>query len=281
MKDTAILTAIEQEERNETSGFAPFVSTEITQLPSRTTTKDFIANEVPVCISYNGLSHVVMMASAENIEEFAIGFTLSEKIVPDISHIYDVEVQQSCDSGLVAEVEISPRCFAGLKDKRRTSLGRTGCGICGTERLDQVYLKLEPLPNDFKIAWKHFATGLAELDKQLSIGSRTGCTHSMVAVSTDGNVLGKMEDIGRHVALDKLLGLRAKKGWGGCAIFMSSRASFEMVQKAVACGVEVLCAVSAPTLKAMELAQQSNLTLCAFCRDAKANIYTHPERILC
>lgn len=281
MKDADNWTDANQEGGDGTFGLAPFVSETITQLPSGTTTRDFIATEVPICISYNGISHVVMMASAEHIEEFAIGFTLSERIVPDISHIYDIVVQQSCDNGLIAEVEISPRYFAHLKEKRRSSLGRTGCGICGTERLDQVYLKLEPLKKNFKIAWRHIVNGLAELDKQLAIGCRTGCTHSMVAVAPDGTILGKEEDIGRHVALDKLLGLRAKRGWGGCAILMSSRASFEMVQKAVACGVEVLCAVSAPTLKAIELARQSNLTLCAFCRNDKANVYSCPERILC
>ena len=105
----------------------------------------------------------------------------------------------------------------------------------------------------------------------------TGCTHAAVWVNPDGTLAGGVEDVGRHVALDKLLGLRALNGWKEGALFVSSRASFEMVQKAAMCGVEILFAVSAPTALAVDLAKRSGLTLSAFCRPGRGTVYTSCE----
>ena len=112
------------------------------------------------------------------------------------------------------------------------------------------------------------------------LGGITGCTHAAVWVRPDGSFAGGAEDVGRHVALDKLLGLRARRGWRDGALVISSRASYEMVQKAAMCGVEIIFAVSAPTALAVELARECGITLAAFCRRSRANVYSHPERLI-
>ena len=121
---------------------------------------------------------------------------------------------------------------------------------------------------------------MAYLEKVEELGQLTGCTHAAVWVHPDGTLAGGAEDVGRHVALDKLLGMRAKNHWENGALFVSSRASYEMVQKATTCGVEIMFAVSAPTALAVRLAKESGMTLSAFCRRQKANVYAHPERLL-
>lgn len=248
--------------------------------PSGETVDDAIADEVPISITYNGISHVVMMASPELLEEFAVGFSLSERIIPDISHIYDIQVKEGCGNGLVVEMEISPRCFFKLKEHRRSMVGRTGCGICGVESLKDVELKPEPLEHTYQFDMNFYQPAMMYFEQVQKVGQVTGSTHAMLAFTPDGEFLGGTEDVGRHVALDKLIGMRAMKKWGPTVVFLSSRASYEMVQKAAVTGIEILFAISAPTNRALRLAKKCDLTLCAFCRDNRANIYNAPERLL-
>lgn len=251
----------------------------IIRWPSGKTVDEHVAEEVPVSLVYNGISHVVMMTSPNMFEEFALGFSLSEKIIPDISHVYDISVSNGCSNGYIVNLEISPRCFFKLKEHRRSMVGRTGCGICGVESLEAVALETSKLPHTTHFDMAHYEEALKKFRDVQRIGSKTGSTHAMMAFDEEGKFLGGAEDIGRHVAMDKLLGLRAKKGWGRCTFFMSSRASYEMVQKAAVCGVEILFAVSAPTHRALTLAQESDVTLAAFCREGRANIYCGAERL--
>ena len=181
--------------------------------PSGETVDDAIADEVPISITYNGISHVVMMASPELLEEFAVGFSLSERIIPDISHIYDIQVKEGCGNGLVVEMEISPRCFFKLKEHRRSMVGRTGCGICGVESLKEHTYQFDM--NFYQPAMKYF-------EQVQKVGQVTGSTHAMLAFTPDGEFLGGTEDVGRHVALDKLIGMRAMKKWGPTVVFLSS-----------------------------------------------------------
>ena len=155
-----------------------------------------------------------------------------------------------------------------------------GCGICGTESLEGVMRPLNALPFTQRFDLKHYGAGLAGIAQTEELRSLTGGTHAAVWLRHDGTVAFGREDVGRHVALDKLLGCRARTKEHDGALFVSSRASYEMVQKAAACGVEILFAVSAPTALAVEVAQRCNLTLAAFCRDKRANIYTHPQRLI-
>ena len=254
-------------------------SVEIMRYPSRECVEDIIAEECPAALVYNGISHAVMMISPSMHEEFALGFSLSEGIVKDPSEIYGIDVVPGC-RGHEIHIEISSRAFMALKEHRRSMVGRTGCGLCGTESLKGVTRDLPALPNTQVFSMHAYERARRYLEEVEELGRLTGCMHAAVWVSPQGEFLGGAEDVGRHVALDKLLGLRAQHHWDQGALFVSSRASYEMVQKAVATGIEVMFAVSAPTAMAVEMAERSNLTLCAFSRYGRTNVYTHPERLL-
>lgn len=241
--------------------------------------EDWVAEEIPVALTYNGISHAVMMCTPLMLEEFAVGFTLAERIVPTLSDIYGVEIKDGCRGGKVADITIASEHFWHLKERRRSMTGRTGCGICGVEDLDSAVRIPDTVAHTQIFDMRHFNKGLEYLSHIEMLGNLTGCTHAAVWVNPDGTSAGGAEDVGRHVALDKLLGLRAMSGWTDGALFVSSRASYEMVQKAAACSVEILFAVSAPTALAIDVANQCGVTLAAFCRTNRANIYTHPERL--
>lgn len=260
-----------------TEGFRRVEARSLSKLSKPAT--DCVAVEVPVALVYNGISHAVMMATPFDLEAFAVGFTLAEGICRSVNEIFDIEVRDACH-GKEVSLTISSEAFWHLKDRRRTMTGRTGCGLCGTERLDAAIRPVPTVPNTQKFNLQHYERGLFYLEEVEELGELTGCTHAAVWVRPDGTLAGGVEDIGRHVALDKLLGLRALRGWTEGALFVSSRASYEMVQKAACCGVEILFAVSAPTALAVDLAKRSGLTLCAFCRPGRGTVYAYPERLI-
>ncbi|QXA92984.1 formate dehydrogenase accessory sulfurtransferase FdhD [Citrobacter braakii] len=242
---------------------------------------DEVAEEVPVALVYNGISHVVMMASPKDLEHFAMGFSLSEGIIESSQDIYGMDVVPSCN-GLEVQVELSSRRFMGLKEHRRALAGRTGCGVCGVEQLNDIGKPVQPLPFTQTFNLAHLDNALRHLPDFQPVGQLTGCTHAAAWVQPSGHLAGGHEDVGRHVALDKLLGRRAIEGetWQQGAVLVSSRASYEMVQKSAMCGVEILFAVSAATTLAVEVAERCNLTLVGFCKPGRATIYTHPERLI-
>ncbi|WP_433977467.1 formate dehydrogenase accessory sulfurtransferase FdhD [Erwinia sp. E_sp_B01_9] len=241
---------------------------------------DWLAEEVPVALVYNGISHVVMMATPKDLEAFALGFSLSEGIIRSPADIYGIDIQPSC-GGIEVQVELSSRRFMGLKAQRRAMAGRTGCGVCGVEQLEEIGKPIQPLPftQTFEIA--RLDEALSQLKSYQPVGQLTGCTHAAAWIQPDGNLAGGCEDVGRHVALDKLLGQRCQQAdWQNGAVLVSSRASYEMVQKSAMCGVEILFAVSAATRLAVDVAQRSNLTLVGFSKPGRATVYTHPERLI-
>ena len=242
---------------------------------------DEVAEEVPVALVYNGISHVVMMASPKDLEHFAVGFSLSEGIIDNPREIYGMDVVPSCN-GLEVQIELSSRRFMGLKERRRALAGRTGCGVCGVEQLNDIGKPVRPLPFTQTFNLARLDQALRHLKDFQPVGQLTGCTHAAAWVMPSGELAGGHEDVGRHVALDKLLGRRAAQGesWLPGAALVSSRASYEMVQKSAMCGVEILFAVSAATTLAVEVAERCNLTLVGFCKPGKATIYTHPQRLI-
>lgn len=244
-------------------------------------TPDFLAEEVPVALVYNGISHVVMMASPKDLELFAIGFSLSEGIIAHPQEIYGMDVVQACN-GLEVQIELSSRRFMGLKERRRALAGRTGCGVCGVEQLNDIGKPVAPLPFTQTFNLGNLEKALEHLNDVQPIGQLSGCTHAAAWLLPSGEIVGGHEDVGRHVALDKLLGRRAREDavWQQGAALVSSRASYEMVQKAAMCGVEILFAVSAATTLAVEVAERCNLTLVGFCKPGRATIYTHPQRLI-
>lgn len=241
--------------------------------------KETLAREVPVALVYNGISHTVMMCSPHQLTDFAIGFSLAEGIIQHPSEIYSLEVQEKAQ-GIEVHIELSSRRFMQLKQHRRSLAGRTGCGICGTEQLNQVYKNLPKLDRTLQVELRLFDSCLQQLEQAQQLGQQTGATHACGFFDPQGKLLAIREDVGRHVALDKLLGWHAQHQQPKGFILTTSRASYEMVQKTVSCHIEMLVAISAVTDLAVQMAQQSNLTLVGFTRPKRATIYCGKVRLV-
>jgi FdhD protein len=248
-------------------------------MTERTTAQ--LAAEVPIALEYNGVSHAVMLATPCDLDDFALGFSLSEGLIENAAELYNVEVQAGPD-GITLALDVASAAFARLKQRRRTLAGRTGCGICGTESLGQV---LRPLPalgaRGPRIDGAALARAGAELPPLQRLQQRTGATHAAAWCTAEGHVLHAREDVGRHNALDKLIGVLARERVDTAAgfVLITSRASVEMVQKSATAGVAVLAAVSAPTSLAVRVAQECGQTLVGFARGAAFSVYTHERRI--
>lgn len=231
--------------------------------------EDRVAEECPVALVFNGISHAVMMASPADLEEFATGFALSEGIVASPSEIHDLEIQIYPD-GVEVSMQVAQPAFLALKDKRRTLTGRTGCGVCGTESLSLLDLTPESvLPASRLPGHAELQRALAELPEYQPLTRLTGCAHAAAWCSPQGAILRAFEDVGRHNALDKLLGWLALEKLAPAAgfVLMTSRASYELIRKLARRGVPVLATISAPTALAIRLAHASGITLLSFCRD--------------
>ncbi|MBF0750601.1 MULTISPECIES: formate dehydrogenase accessory sulfurtransferase FdhD [unclassified Pasteurella] len=243
------------------------------------TKNDFLAVEIPVSLVYNGISHAVMMCSPQDLEDFALGFSLTEGIIDSPLDIYGIDVIEVCN-GIEVQIELSSRQFMALKEHRRNLTGRTGCGICGAEQLNQVYKNFPKLDRTFQFDVSLLDNCLAILQENQQLGKQTGATHACAFFDLQGNLLAIREDVGRHVALDKLIGWYVSAGKPSGMILTSSRASYEMVQKVIACGVEMLVAISAATDLAVNMAKRHHLTLVGFARTGKGNIYNGEERLI-
>jgi FdhD protein len=243
---------------------------------------DAIAEEVPIALEYNGISHAVMFATPMDLEDFARGFTLSESIVLSPSEIYGIDVETASAQGIRVAIEIANERFALLKDRRRALTGRTGCGLCGTESLEHAVRELRGLPDGLTVRTHDITAALVELQARQTLMQATGAVHAAGWMDQDGNLTVVREDVGRHNALDKLLGalLTAGTDLGQGAALITSRASFEMVQKAVTMGIPVLAAVSAPTALAVRMARGANLTLLGFVRAEHYSCYSAPMRLV-
>ncbi|MGL5452933.1 MAG: formate dehydrogenase accessory sulfurtransferase FdhD [Aeromonas sp.] len=238
-----------------------------------------LACETPVALVYNGVAHSVMMCSAADLEDFAIGFSLSEGIIDSYLDIHDIEQIDGCQ-GIELHITLANRCIYRLKEKRRTLAGRTGCGICGSESLEQVVRSQPRLPDTQRLAVKLIDQVLDALRPLQVLSQQTGATHAAIHIDLQGNILAIREDVGRHIALDKLVGHLCRSGRCDGAILVTSRASFEMVQKCASAGVEILLAISAATELAVDRAEHTGLTLVGFCRPGRAEIYAGRQRIL-
>lgn len=241
---------------------------------------DCVADEVPVALEYNGISHAVMLASPADFEDFATGFSLTEGIVSGVRDIHEIQIERS-DKGYTVKLTVSPRCFFRLKERRRSLTGRTGCGLCGAESLDQVYQIPPPVNAHSRFSPELLQRGFEALKSSQHLMQRTGATHAAAWIDATGRVDLIREDVGRHNALDKLIGALAvsQTAADGGAVLVTSRASYEMVLKTAAAGIGLLAAISAPTSLAIELAALSGLTLAGFVRDRRMLVYTHPERL--
>lgn len=245
--------------------------------PSR---DEALAEEAAVALVFNGIAHTVMMATPTDLEDFALGFTLTEGLLQSPAELYGVEVVPT-DAGIELQLEVSAACERRLKERRRTQAGRSGCGLCGAESLNQVRRSLPPVAA-VQVRAEAVARAEAELAGRQTLQQATGATHAAAWVDLQGQLLELREDIGRHNALDKLVGSLVRQGAAVTQgfVLVTSRASFEMVQKAVVLGTGLLAAVSAPTLLAVDCAREANLCVLGFVRPGKFTAYTFAERLL-
>jgi len=243
--------------------------------------QDWVAEEVPVALEFNGISHAVMLATPLDLEDFALGFSLSEGILDHAHELYAVETGES-ELGITVRLQVSSAAFARLKQRRRTIAGRTGCGLCGTESLAHVSRELPVLADPAgPLERQAIARAMLQVQSLQTLQQATGAVHAAAWCSADGEVQWLREDVGRHNALDKLIGALANNDVdaSGGFIAVTSRASFEMVQKTAMAGVPLLAAVSAPTSFAVATAERARLTLVGFARKDDLAVYSHPGRL--
>lgn len=243
--------------------------------------EDELAEEVPVALEYNGVSHAVMMATPRDLEDFALGFSLSEGIVGSALEFYGAEVEHGA-GGITVRIDIASAAFARLKDRRRNMSGRTGCGLCGVDSLEQVLRPLPWLAPSRALSARAIRQALAAVKAHQPVNRITGATHAALWCDRNGDPVAAFEDVGRHNALDKLIGSRALAclDAGDGFALITSRASVEMVQKAATAGISALVAISAPTALAARTAQQCGMTLVAFARGDDFVAYAHGVNIV-
>ena len=244
------------------------------------TVDDRVAAEVPVALTYNRQSHVVMMATPADLEDFALGFSLTEGIIGKRDDLLSTRVIPR-EGGVEVAMTITESWFDRLSTQRRNLTGRTGCGLCGAERIEQVLRYPEPVGDTVRISHEAVQNALTDMQAHQPLQAITGATHGAAWCDLDGNILELREDVGRHNALDKLIGLLARNGFDAKTgfVLVSSRASYEMVYKAAVVGMELIVAVSAPTTLAIEFAERSGVTLVGFARPGRHNVYTFEQRI--
>lgn len=241
---------------------------------------DNIAEEVPVSLVYNGEPHVVMLTSPADLEDFALGFSITENIISKPSDLLSVRVYYHTN-GIEVRLQIPEQYFLCITDKGRNLTGRTGCGLCGASTLKQAIRQPKPVSGDMIFSASEMNSALTEMRKQQKINQLTGAVHAAAWVLPGQGVQYVREDVGRHNALDKLIGLllRIGKDPADGFIVVTSRASYEMVQKTASVGVSLLAAISAPTGLAIRLADEAKVTLVGFARDEQHVVYTHPRRL--
>jgi FdhD protein len=241
--------------------------------------EDSIAEETPVALVYNGMPYVVMMATPGDLEDFVLGFSLSEGIIGDSREFHGVRLRAHRD-GVEADISIAQARFVALDKKRRNLTGRIGCGLCGAQTLAQAIRRPSPVPRTLRFAPESLERALAELPARQRLNAETGAVHAAAWLSASGAIALVREDVGRHNALDKLIGAMVAQDlrFGTGIALLTSRASYEMIQKAATVGIQAVCAISAPTSLAVRLAEECGVTLVAFARAGRHTVYAHEER---
>jgi FdhD protein len=239
-----------------------------------------LPQEVPVAFTYNGGSHAVMMASPCDLEDFAVGFSLTEGIITDVGQIETLDVVAAQD-GIELRLWIEKPQDEALRERRRRLAGPTGCGLCGVESLAEALRPLRPIESTGAVPVTSIRAALEEIATHQKLNQQTHAVHA-AAFCRPGYGMILREDIGRHNALDKLAGALARESLLATEGFLvlSSRVSIEMVQKAAVMGVPIIVAVSAPTALAVRACQIAGLTLIAIARSDGFELFTHPDRII-
>lgn len=233
-----------------------------------------VAVEAPVNIVYGNLPYAVMMATPSDIEDFVAGFSLTEGIVRRVDEIRSIAVTPQQD-GIVAAVELAPGRFREHLARRRNLSGRTSCGLCGVEGLADLPMAEARAAAATPISPAAIGAALSALERQQPLHRLTRSVHAAAWCDRSGAILAAREDVGRHNALDKLIGARLRAGHDASDgfVLVTSRASFEMVEKAAIFGAGTLVSISAPTSLAVERADALGLTLACIARADSATVF--------
>jgi len=240
-----------------------------------------VAEEVPVALVYNGIPHVVMMATPADLEDFALGFSLTEELINTPTEFEALEVARY-GQGIEIQIRVPSAREQVIVERTRRLTGRTGCGICGADSVNAVLREVHPVPPGAPIGSAALHRAVEALAAGQTLNRVAGAVHAAGWADREGHLQLLREDVGRHNALDKLIGALARSGTDPALGFVvvTSRASFEMVQKTTVLGAPLLAAISGATGLAVRVAEQSGLTLVGFVRPDRHTVYTHPERLI-
>jgi len=238
---------------------------------------DHIAEETPVAVLYNGSSFAVMLASPGDLEDFALGFALSEGIVEHPDEYRLLDCQSSAD-GIALHGHIPQTRYDRLDERRRSLSGRSGCGLCGLESLQAALPALPAVQSGRRFDSAEIHNGFAALNARQPLNQLSGGIHAAALLHPDG--ISVREDIGRHNAVDKVIGACAHTGFAEAILLVTSRASYEIVHKAARVGIPIVAAISAPTTLAIQLAEQTDISLVAFARGEAMTVYAGQKRLL-
>ena len=239
-----------------------------------------VAEETPVALSYNRLTHAVMMATPADLEDFAVGFSRTEGIVCAAGQIEELELI-SIETGIECRMWINPALLDRLEQRRRSLAGPTGCGLCGLESLAEAVRQPPHVPDGFSIDAADIQAAMAAMPGRQLLNADTRAVHAAGFWTLEAGLVALREDVGRHNALDKLAGALARGDISGNdgMVIMTSRISVELVQKAAVIGTPILVAVSAPTRLALQVADAAGMTLVGIARRDGFEVFTHPHRI--
>jgi FdhD protein len=241
-----------------------------------------VPEETPVALSYAGTTHAVMMASPADLEDFALGFSLTEGIVGSAAEIAGIEIVEDAGAGIDIQIRLKDIANRRFEARRRRLAGPVGCGLCGIESIDEAIRSVSTVSKStLTLSADDIALAVRLLSGQQPLHGQTGAVHAAGFYLPGKGIVAAREDVGRHNALDKLAGALAKAGLDGAsgAVVITSRVSVEMVQKTAAIGAPFIVAVSAPTALAIRTAEDAGMTLVALVRGDEFDIFTHPERV--
>ena len=240
-----------------------------------------VPEETAIAFSYEGAAYAVMMATPADLTDFAIGFSLTERIIRSPCDVETLETVSTAD-GIMLRMSLAHQPSAAYWERRRRLAGPSGCGLCGLESLADAMRAPPPVTGDARLSRKEIFDAMAALPAWQPMNRATGALHAAALWLPTAGIVAAREDVGRHNALDKLIGAAARDGISaaGGAVLLTSRVSVEMIQKAAIFGVPILVAVSAPTALAVRVAEAAGITLAAIARQDGFEIFTHADRLL-
>ena len=239
-----------------------------------------VPEETPVALSYGGTTHAVMMASPADLEDFALGFSLTEGVIRAPGEIEEITVEEA-GAGIDIQISLREGASHQFQARRRRLAGPVGCGLCGIESIDEAMRGVAAVGGVLTLSAEQVSQAVQLLGEHQPFHRQTGAVHAAGFFVPGQGIVAAREDVGRHNALDKLAGALARAGIDGAsgAVVVTSRVSVEMVQKTAAIGAPILIAVSAPTALAVRRAEGANMTLCALVRGDEFDLFTHSRRI--